>query len=153
MAIEAPVSKFKKNNLKIYIAFCILLGAWCAYDGYFNQDWIADHTDADGNPETYLVFNRYAPFVLGVFGIGLGGHLYFLGKRKIVADENELIINGSQRISYDSIESINKTHFESKGFFIITYKDSGGGETNHRISDKGYDNLAAVLDHLIVKIS
>ena len=153
MSVEAPASRFRKNNLKMYIVACILFAAWCAYDGYFNQEWIDDHTDDDGNPEPYLLFNMYAPPVLGVLVLALGGGLLRLGKKKIVADENELIINGSQRISYDSIESVDKTHFESKGYFVITYKGAGPGETDCRISDKSYDNLAPVLEHIVLKIS
>ncbi|GAJ18741.1 unnamed protein product, partial [marine sediment metagenome] len=32
MAIEAPISKFKKNGLKIYIAVCIVVAIIFAYD-------------------------------------------------------------------------------------------------------------------------
>jgi len=45
MAIVAPYSKFKKNNLKIYIVFLLALAAWCAYDGYINEKWIEEHTN------------------------------------------------------------------------------------------------------------
>ena len=33
------------------------------------------------------------------------------------------------------------------------WKDSNGNEVNKKISDKKYDNLSAVLEHLVAKIS
>jgi len=153
MTIEAPVSKFKKSNLKIYIIVCIALAAWCAYDGYFNNTWIQEHTDSDGKAEPYLVFNKNAPpYLVGAAAL-FGVWLFAIGNKKIIADENELIIDGKERISYDSIQKIDKTHFDSKGFFLVTYKDENEGEINRKISNRKYDNLSAVLEHLVTKIS
>ena len=153
MAIEAPVSKFKKNNLKIYIVICIGLAIWCAYDGYFNDKWIEEHTDINGNPKTYLVLNRNAPPYLIGAAVLLGVYLFAVSRRKIIADENELVINDKERISYDSIQKIDKTNFDSKGCFIITYKNKDNIEVNRKLSDRAYDNLAAILDQLVAKIS
>ena len=72
---------------------------------------------------------------------------------QVVADENELIINGKEKIYYDSIQKIDKTHFKSKGFFVITYKSKDGGEVNRKLSYKTYDNLQAILDELVAKIT
>ena len=153
MAIEAPLSKLKKTNLKIYIAICIGLAIWCAYDGYFNDEWIKKHTDADGNPEAYLIFNQKAPpFFIGA-GVLLGAYLFAMRNKKVIADENELIISDKEGIPYDSIQKIDKTLFDSKGYFLITYKDKDGSEINRKLSDRTYDNLAAILEHLVAKIS
>ena len=75
-----------------------------------------------------------------------------LKNKKIVAGDTGLVTE-KQTISYDSIEKIDKTHFDSKGYFIITYKNADDGESQLKISDKNYDNLGAVLDELITKIS
>ena len=153
MTIEAPISKFKKSNLKIYIVVLVAFAIWCAYDGYFNEKWIKEHTDADGNPESYLVFNRKAPqFLIGATVL-LGAYLFAIKNRKITADEGELIISDRKRISYDSIQKIDKTHFDSKGFFLITYKGKDGKEVGQKLNDRTYDNLAAILDRLVEKIS
>ena len=153
MAIEAPISKFKKTNFKIYIAVCIGLAIWCAYDGYFNDKWIKEHTDTNGNPETYLVFNRKAPpYFIGA-AVLLGAYLFAIRNKKIIADENELVLSNKKRIPYDSIQKIDKTHFDSKGFLLITYKNKDGREVNRKLSDRTYDNLAAILDELVAKIS
>jgi hypothetical protein len=153
MAIEAPISKFKKTNLKIYIAICIGLAIWCAYDGYFNDKWIEEHTDTNGNPESYLVFNRKAPpYFIGA-AVLFGAYLFAIRNKKIIADENELIINDKEKISYDAIQKIDKTHFKSKGFFIITHKNKDGREVNRKLNDRTYDNLTAILDELVAKIS
>ena len=153
MAIEAPLSKSKKTNLKIYIAACLVIAIWCAYDGYFNDRWIEEHTDVDGTPQAYLVFNRKAPpFFIGA-AVLLGVYLFTIRSKKVIADENELIVSDKEKIAYDSVQKIDKTHYGSKGYFIITYKDKGGTEINRKLSDRTYDNLAAVLDELVAKIS
>ena len=153
MAIEAPASKFRKTNLKIYIAVCIALAIWCAYDGYFNQQWIQRHTSHDARQHPYLIFNRNAPpYFIGAVVL-LSVYFFVFRKKKIIADEKELIISGRKRIPYDSIQKIDKTHFDSKGFFLITYKDQDGREISYKLSNRAYDNLPAILDQLIAKIS
>ena len=152
MAIEAPISKFKKTNLKIYIAVCIGLVIWCLYDGYFNKDFIEKYT-VDGKATGWLVVNRKAPpYIIGV-AVLIGAYLFTLRNKKLLADENELVISDKKRISYDSIERIDKTHFDKKGFFVITYKDQRGREVNYKLNNRTYDNLSAILDHLVAKIS
>lgn len=186
MAIEAPVSKFTKTNLKIYIFLCIAVAAWFAYDGYFNKKFIENNTDDDGTPNITLIFNQKAPPFLFAAAVFFGAYLFVVKNRKLVADENELIFNDKKRIPYDAIEKINKTHFRSKhesatvkrefvghpngvleesneevkeeckdeptGYFIITYKNKDGKEINQKLSDRKYDNLSAILDHLVAKI-
>ena len=153
MAIEAPISKYKKTNLKIYIFLCIAVAAWFAYDGYFNKKFIENNTEDNGAPNITLIINQKAPPFLAAAGVFFGVYLFVVKKRKLIADENELIFSDKERISYDSIEAINKTYFDKKGFFVITHKDERGNEINRKISDRKYDNLAAILDHLVAKIS
>ena len=153
MAIEAPISKYKKSNYKIAIAVCLGLAIWCVYDGYFNKDFMEKYSDAEGNPVGWLVINRKAPpYLLGVTAL-LVGYLLVLRKKKLIADERELVFSNKNKITYDSIEKIDKTYFEKKGVFVITYKNENGREANRKLSDKKYDNLSAVLDHLVEKIS
>jgi hypothetical protein len=153
MAIEAPISKFKKTNIKICIVVCIGLVIWCVYDAHFNEEFIKKYTDADGNPTGWLVINKKAPpFLIGA-AILFGVYLFAIKDKKLIADENELVINDKKRISCDSIQQIDKTYFEKKGFFVITYKDKGESEVRLRLSDRKYDNLPAILEHLVAKIS
>jgi hypothetical protein len=150
MAIEAPLSSYKKKNILIIVAVLIGVGAWFAYDGYKNPDFIKKHT-VDGVADSTLNFNRKAPpFMIGA-GILLGIYFVVIKDKKIVADENELIA-GSTTVSYDSIVKINKTHFDKKGFFIVTYSQ-GGQNKELKLSDRTYDNLGAVLDQIVSKIS
>jgi hypothetical protein len=153
MVIEAPVSKFRKNNLKIYIAVCILITVWFGYDGYFNEKFKQKHTDKNGKPDSTLVSNQKAPPVFIAAAALLGVYFFVIKNKKLIADENELVFSNKEKISYDSIQKIDKTGFNSKGFFIITYKNKDGSEVNRKISDKAYDNLAAILDKLVAKIS
>ena len=153
MAIEAPISKFKRTNFKIYIILCIIAAIWFAYDGYFNKKFREKNTDDDGKPNSTLVFNQKAPpFFVGA-AVFFGAYLFAIKNRKLIADENELIISAKEKISYDSIQKKNKTYFDKKGFFVITYKDESGNEVDRKINDRQYDNLAAILDHLVAKIS
>jgi len=159
MAIEAPVSKYRKTNLKIYIAVCIIFAVVFAYDGYLSKyEWSRRHSFyekhvKDGQPDETMIFNQIIPIVLAAAAVGLAARLRAVKDKKLLADENELVISGREKISYDSIQKIDKTHFESKGFFIITYKDNDKREVNRKLSDRTYDNLAAVLDELVAKIS
>jgi hypothetical protein len=153
MAIEAPVSKYKKNNFKIYIIVCAGLAIWFAYDGYFNENFIKNHTNNDGKADSTLAFNRQAPYYLGGAALVLVAYFWAFKDRKVVADETELHIGGDDTIKYDAIESIDKTRFADKGYFVIAYKDERGKTTHKELSDRNWDQLAAVLDHLVAKIS
>ena len=152
MAIEAPISKYKKTNIKIYIAICVGITIWCLYDGYFNKDFIDKYT-VDGTATGWLVVNKKAPPYLIGAAVLFGVYLFVIKNKKLIADENELVFSDKEKIPYDSIQSINKTYFEKKGFFVITYKDEHGKEINRKISERNNDNLATVLDHLVAKIS
>ena len=153
MAIEAPYSNHSKNNYKIGIVVCIALVIWCVYDAYFNEKFKEKYTDADGNPTGWLVINRKAPPYLIIAAALLGVYLFAIKDKKVLADENELIISDKERISYDYIQQIDKTYFEKKGFFVITYKDKDGKEVKLKLNERKYDNLAAILEHLVAKIS
>jgi hypothetical protein len=153
MAIEAPSSKYRRNNFVIAIAICVGLAIWFTYDGYYSEDFKTKHTKDDGTADGTLAFNRKSPPYLIGAAILLGGYLFIIRNNKVIADEKELVINDKEKIPYDSIEKIDKTNFDSKGYFTITYKDKGGGAANRRISDRKYDNLGAILEHLVAEIT
>jgi hypothetical protein len=153
MAIEAPLSKYKKNNLVIYIILCIVAAGWFAYDGYINKNFIAKHTKDDGTPDSTLAFNQKSPPFFIAAAVLFGVYLYVARNKKLIADENELVFSAKDKIPYDSIQKIDKTFFDKKGFFIITHKDEHGKEINRKISDRNYDNLTSILDHLVAKIN
>ena len=153
MAVEAPYSSYRKTNCILYIILLLGFGIWCAYDGYYNEDWIQKHTNPDGSPQFYLSFNRQIPFYAGAAIVAIAAFWLSVRNKKLVADENELIISEKEKIPYSSIQQIDKTHFESKGFFIISYKDKDGKDVLKAISYKKYDNLKAVLELLVSKIT
>ena len=152
MAIEAPISKYTKNNVKIYIALCMIAAFWFAYDGYFNKKFMAEHTE-NGQPNSTLAFNRKAPPFLVGAAMLLGIYMAAIKNRKLIADETALVINDRKTIPYDSVQKIDKTYFDSKGFFVLTYKDENGREVNRKLTERSYDNLRAIMDHLVDKIS
>jgi len=152
MALVAPLSKYKRNSYLTWMALCIGFGAWFAYDGYFNDKFMNKHS-RDGKPDGTLVFNQKAPYVLVTVAALLGGYLLAIRNRRMVAEEKNLVIDGKISIAYDSIQKIDKTLFDSKGRFTVTYLGPNGKEIDRRISDRDYDNLSAILDHLVAKIS
>lgn len=83
----------------------------------------------------------------------MGAYLFVIRNRKVAAEETGIVIDGKEQIAYSSIQSIDKTNFDSKGHFTIVYRGPDGKEVSRRISDKDYDNLKAILDHLVAKIS
>lgn len=150
MAIDATFSRYKRNNLLILTVMLIGIGIYSYYDGYKNTKFIEKHTNADGTFDHTLLANRYGWPVLiagGVFTITM-----FLVKRnkKVVADEQQLAI-GKTLIPYTAIERINKQHFDKKGYFVITYTE-GGQSKDIKLSERTYDNLAAILDHTAAKV-
>jgi hypothetical protein len=161
MAIEAPISKFTKTNFKIYIGVCVIAAGIFAYDGYLSKyEWSKRYSfykeqvlDNDGKPSATMEFNRKSPPVFLAIAMLLGAYLFTLRGKKLIADENELVISENERIAYDSIQKIDKTHFDSKGYFVITYKNENGNEADRKISSRKYDNLAAVLEHLVAEIT
>lgn len=161
MAIEAPISKFKKNNFMISIALCLAMAAIFAYDGYLSKyKWSKRYSfykenviDNDGKPTPTMNFNRKSPPFFVAAAALIGAYLFAIRNKKLIADDNELIFSDKKKVPYDSIERIDKTYFEKKGVFIVTYKDEGGNEIDRKLSDRTYDNLGALLDHLVAKIS
>ena len=159
MAIKAPYSKYSKTNFKIAIVLCLVAAIIYAYDGYLSKyEWslrrsfYEEHVK-DGKPDFDMAFNQKSPFVFIGLAAVLTAWFWVRKNKKLLADENKLIINNKKSISYDSIEKIDKTYFDKKGFFVITYKDKGGKEVRHKLNDRTYDNLAAILEHLVAKIS
>ena len=156
MAIQAPLSKYKKTNFAIALLFLIAFGLWFGYDGYFNEEYIKENTENYGTPEAKpnsdLMINRTAPLLLFASALVTVVWFFIVKGDKVVADEYALIAK-KRAIAYNSIERIDKTHFQSKGYFVITYKNKGGKEARLKLSNRSYDNLSAVLDELIAKIS
>ena len=153
MAIEAPLSKYKRNSLLIGMVGCLGMGLWFAYDGAFNKEFIAKHTTEQGQPDSTLIFNQKSPPVFVVVAVLIGGYWCAIRRRKLVAAEDALVIAGKKRIRYDAIEKIDKTYFETKGLFTIAYKNESGRLVQYKLSDRQYDNLKPLLDHLIAQIT
>jgi len=151
MAIVAPLSRYKKKNMIIMTCLLIGIGLWFYYDGHYNQKFIDEHT-VDGKPDSTLNFNRKSPpFFIGA-GILWGIYLLVIKNKKIMADENTLD-TGKEKIAYNTIQKINKMNFDKKGYFIVTYTADNGQSRDLKISDRMYDNVPAVLDHIVSKIS
>jgi len=153
MAIEAPLCRYKKTNFKITIIILLVATVWFAYDGYANDKFIEKHTNADGSVDATLVFHRKSPPFFAAGAIALAIYFWIIKGKKLVADEEALVFSNGNKITYNSIESVDKTNYQSKGYFVIRYKDAGGTELRHKISNRTYDNLDAILEHLIAKIT
>ncbi|MEN8126582.1 MAG: hypothetical protein ABFR90_02135 [Planctomycetota bacterium] len=160
MAIEAPLSSYKKKNYLI-IALLLLGGAAIfGYDGYLSKyewsmrhDFYKEHViDNGGVPDGDMMFNQKAPPLLAIAGIGVVIYYLVIVKKKRVIAEDTNLVAGGISIAYDAIEKLNKTHFDKKGFFVITYSQDGQNK-ELKLSDRTYDNLPAVLDHIVSKIS
>ena len=153
MEIEARYSRYKRQNLLILIGICVVGAVWLGYDGYINQNFIEEHTNADGTIQSDLQFNRIGSPVCVVLAVLLAVRFFMVKDRKTIAGEKELILSNNTRISYDSIESIDKTYFDEKGYFDIKYNTADGNEQACRVSDRNFDNLGALLEKVISEIS
>lgn len=160
MVIEAPISKFKKTNLKIYIGACIIFAVIFAYDGYlskypwsYRQAFHNKHVNEEGKPDDTMMFQRISPFFLAALAVGLICYLGAVKNKKIIADDEKLSVEGKAEIFFHSIEKVDKTNFDSKGFFFVIYKDENNTERQIKLSNRRYDNLKAVLEKIVGKIS
>jgi hypothetical protein len=155
MALEAPYSKYKLQNYMIYVGILVLFSGWMVYDGYLNQKFIEKHTQTNEigveKPDVTLVFHKKAPFILIALAAGFAVRWFMVKDFKITADD-EKVIFGKRTILIDTIEKIDKTHFASKGYFIIYYKDAKDGECTLKLSDRVYDKLNELLDHIAAKM-
>ena len=152
MALVAPFSKYKVKNFLIYMAVLVGVAAWFFYDGNYNQAFIEKHSP-DGIPDATMTLNKKAPTYLVGGTVLLGIYTLVIRKKRVIAEDNSLVIDGKPGIAYDSIQKIDKTDFDKKGYFTFTYKTPDGKEIDRKISDRDYDNLKAILDHLVAKIS
>lgn len=168
MAIVAPYSKYRKGNLKIFIGVLIAAAIWFAYDGYVNKNFIEKHTiqkvdknnmpvmDEQGQPimvpDSDLKINRALPPFLALGALILGGVLLMVKNKKIVLEDN-ILKAYNKEIDVDKIQKIDKTNFQSKGKFTITYKNSQDQEVDLDFSAKAYDNLKSILDELVNKLT
>ncbi len=159
MTIEAPYSRHSKTNFKIVIFGCLIAAVILAYDGYLSKyqwslrsSFYQEHTP-NGIPDGTMKFNQRVPFVL--LGISIIAAIWYLRVKdlKVLADEQELVIDDKEKIPFSLIQQIDRTHFEAKGFFIITYKTQDGKQANKALTYKRYDNLKALLEHLVTKIT
>ena len=151
MVIEAPLSRYKKNNTLIIIAILAGSAAWLFYDGNYNKAFIEKHTSLDGKPDDTLNIHHKGPPYLLAGAALVGAYFFYIKNKKIVADDAALNVNRIV-IPYKDIAGIDKTYFDKKGFFIVHYSQNGQ-DRSLKISDRFYDNLPAVLDCLVVKIS
>jgi hypothetical protein len=149
--IEARISRYTRNSLVIGMIFLVGFGVYCIYDGYYNKAFMEEHTE-DGKPNATLLFNQKSPPVMFVVAALLAGRWACIRKRKVVAAETELVINDKIHIPYETIEQIDKTLFKKKGLFTVTYSQ-GGKQRHQKLSENTYDNMEAILDHLVAQIS
>lgn len=153
MAVVAPYCQYKKTNFKIYILMLAGLALYFGYDGYRNEKFIHKHTTSAGKPDSTLIFNRKSPpYFLAAAAVVAVCYLKVKDK-KIVADDEAIIFSEQDEISYSSIESIDKTNYDSKGFFVIEYKSADGRKLSRKISNRTYDNLDDILEVLVSKIT
>ena len=156
MPIEAKLSRYKRNNWVIIIVVLAGLGIWCIRDGYYNEKFIEKNTTTNEAGEEvqgeWLIVNQKAPPFLFAGAIAAAIYLFLIKGKKVIAADTSLITEKLE-IPYDNIEQIDKTNFDSKGYFVLTYKDSQGSEQTLRLSDRTYDNLPAVLDEIVKQIT
>lgn len=153
MSVIAPYCQYKRTNFKIGILILAVAAVWFAYDGHFSKKFIERHTK-NGQADPTLVFHQ--KYALPIFG-GAAAVLFvvFCGVKgkKVTADEQELILSNGSKIAYNSIESVNKTEYQAKGFFTVEYKSQDGQKKLCKISNRDFDNLDAVLEVLVAKIT
>jgi len=148
MAVEATGSKFTRNNRFYLAALCLAGALWFGYDGWFGSYRDKELEGNDGKPTANLLFNQYSPIPLAVIALC---SLYFgfqITSRKIVADEEGLVLSSGEKIPYRAMKKIDKRRFKDKGLLTIAY-EIDAGEKTIKLSDRQYDNLGKLLDEIV----
>jgi hypothetical protein len=152
MSVIAPYCQYKKTNFKLGMLILLVAAVWFAYDGYKSESFKSRHTK-DGKPDSTLAFHRNSPPFFAAGAVVLAIIFVIVKGKKIVADEQELILSDGSKIAYASIETVNKTDYQAKGFFTVEYKSQAGEKKLCKISNRDFDNLDAVLEILVAKIT
>ncbi|MFH1613630.1 MAG: hypothetical protein ABIG61_00900 [Planctomycetota bacterium] len=161
MAVEATYCRYRKTNFKIAVIVLIGLALVFAYDGYVSKyEWSMRHkfyrehvVNNNNKPDSDMIFNQRVPFFLAAAGVIAVIWFAAVKNKKIEAREDAIVLSDNQAVPYGSITSVDKTFFDSKGYFTLNYKDQTGREKQVRLSRKTYDGLGLVLDELVRKIS
>ncbi|MDH7598139.1 MAG: hypothetical protein QHH07_00690 [Sedimentisphaerales bacterium] len=151
--IVAPVSKGRKDSVVLYMAICFGLAVWCIYDGFINKDFIAAHLDQQGRADGTLILNRLGGPILLLAALGLSLWLSKMRRGGLVATDQALIVKKTLQIPYSSIKQIDKTHFQDRGYFLLTYDSQQEGQRTIRLDQRDYDNLGPILERLIEAVS
>ncbi len=161
MAVEAPLSKYKKDNYRMTIGAFLLFAILFAYDGYLSKyEWSKRHSfykehvlDNNGVPDSTMVRNRRLGPALAVCAAVAAVRMVMVKGRKIIAADDALVLADGTTIPYDRIDQIDKTHFEAKGVFTVTYRAESGAERNLKLNARAYDNMPAILEVLTAKLT
>ena len=138
----------------------LAFAVYFAYDGFLSQyKWSKRYNFYEkhfirngGKPDTTMIFNRYSPPFLLAGAVAVAIYAWTVRNKKIIADDEAIIFSEKDKILYNSIEGI-KDNYKSKGFFVIEYKSSDGQKSQRKISNRNWDNLDAVLELLVSKIT
>ncbi len=152
MALEIPSSNYSIKNFLIFGFILLGVSVWFINDGYNpNSNYYKKEMEkGEGQPTLDLKINRATPFLTGAFAIYCFVSMALLKKRKIVADDNGLQIDGKTAIPYSAITKLDKRNFQEKGYFILFFQENGS-ERALKFSDKHYDKLGLLLDEIISK--
>jgi hypothetical protein len=142
------------------MAAFLVIAAVLGYDGYLSKytwskryDFYKKHViDNNGIPDSDMTINRYGAIVLLALGLYKGFVFWNTKDKKVVADDKGLNYE-KLSIPYGRIDSIDKTYFDSKGYFIVHYRDEQDQVKQVQLSDRQYDHMPAVLDHLVSKLT
>jgi hypothetical protein len=152
MSVIAPYCQYKKTNFKLGILILLVAAVWFAYDGYKSETFKKRHTK-NGTPDSTLAFHRKSPPFFAAGAVALAIILAVMKGKKIVADEQELILSDGSKIAYNTIESIDPKEYATKGYFVVEYKAQDGQKKFCKISNRDFDNLDAVKELLVAKIT
>jgi len=154
MAVEVTGSRYTCRTNYLIAAACIVFGLWFLYDGWFNDEFIQDHMSLDEvtneqQPNVDLMINRlWAPIFCGIVMVVFVIFAIRLKSKKIVTDNEGLILSNGQKITFNDIRQIDKRFFDQKGYFSIEYGPTGSTK-EIKFDDRTWDGLRSLLDEIV----
>ena len=154
MAVEVVGSRYTGRTNYMIAAACVVFGLWFLYDGWFNKDFIQEHsvvneeTGEKSLDPTLQVNRTWIPIGCGVVMIYFVIAAVRLKSKKIVADSEGLILSDGRKIAFNDIRQIDKRFFDQKGHFTIEYEQADQTK-EMKFDDRTWDGLGLLLDEIV----
>ena len=127
-SVECSAAKDPAVRLFIVAGMALGAGIYCGVDHFIRKMY--PYPDPyELNAYLKYIFNHYGTFVFSMSGIILFVWAIVFLRRKLVADEEGIGYVGKEKISWNSVISLDSSQLADKGVLRLVHKAGGGQKT------------------------